>query len=92
MLPRSIPKYSNIESFIKTKLSLFVGFLSFLLLLTILKLSKFEINNNLLFSGIYFMILSCSIFVLCSLFLLGDTFLKPKKGIKIIIILLLLLL
>ena len=79
MLPRSIPKYSNMESFIKIKLSLFVGFLSFSLLLKILKLSKFEINNNLLFSGIYFMILSCSIFVLCSLFLLGDTFLKPKK-------------
>ena len=79
------------ESFIKTKLSWFFGFLSFSWLLKILKLSKFEINNNLLFSGIYFMILSCSIFVLCSLFLLGDTFLKPKKVIKIIIILLLLL-
>ena len=28
------------------------------------------------------MILSCSIFVLCFLFLLGDTFLKPKKSNK----------
>ena len=28
------------------------------------------------------MIPSCSIFVLCSLFLLGDTFLKPKKRNK----------
>ena len=42
----------------KIKYSLFVGFLSFSLLLTILKLSKFEINNNLLFSGAYFKIFS----------------------------------
>ena len=80
MLPRSIPKYSNIESFIKTKSSWFVEFLSFSLLLTIWKLSKFEINNNLLFSGIYFKMFSCSIFVICSLFLLAETFLKPKKS------------
>jgi len=35
-----------------------------------------------LFLGIYLKIFSCSIFVLCSLFLLAETFLKPKKSNK----------
>ena len=38
--------------------------------------------NNLLFSGNYFNIFSCSIFVLSSLFLLAEIFLKPKKSNK----------
>ena len=46
------------------------------------KLSKFEINNNLFFSGINFKIFSCSILVICSLFLLAETFWKLKESNK----------
>jgi len=44
--------------------------------------NQFEMNNNLLSSGKYLNIFSCSIFVLCALFLLAEIFLKPKKSNK----------
>ena len=44
------------ESFIKTNLSWFLGFLSFSILLIILEISKFDMNNNLLSGGKYFKI------------------------------------